>query len=264
METLVLYFLLGAFAGTVAGLLGVGGGLIIVPVLAAIFAAAGIADTVLMHLAIGTSLATIVFTSIASAYAHYRRGGVVVPAFWRLVPGIVVGAWLGAAIADYMPSRALQAVFGVFELGVAAQMAIGFRPAPHRQLPGPVGTGIAGAVIGTVSAIVGIGGGTMTVPFLTWCNIAIRQAVGTSAACGLPIAIAGMIGYMVAGWDETNLPAWTSGYVYWPAFGGIVAASLVFAPLGARLAHRLPAAMLKRVFAMFLAGLGVYMLLTSG
>lgn len=260
MELLVWYMLLGAFAGTVAGLLGVGGGLIIVPALAVVFERTGMAPGGLMHVAIGTSLATIVVTSISSTYAHHRHGAVLWPVWLRLVPGIILGAWLGAGVADRLSTEALRGVFGVFELVVAAQMGLSLRVAPHRRLPGATGMGVAGSVIGAVSAVVGIGGGTLTVPFLTWCNVGIRNAVATSAACGLPIAVAGALGYVAAGWDAPELPALTTGYLYWPALGGIAVTSLLFAPLGARLAHRLPTHVLKRGFALFLAALGVYML----
>lgn len=256
----LLYLLLGAAAGVLAGLFGVGGGLVIVPVLVWVFAGVGIDGAVGMHLAIGTSLATIVFTSIASVRAHHRRGAVLWPAFARLAPGIVVGAWFGAAIAGALPSAALRQVFGIFELTVAAQMALDLRPAPHRSLPGPFGMAMAGAVIGTVSAIVGIGGGTLTVPFLAWCNVAMKRAVATSAAAGLPIALAGATGFLVAGWGEPALPAGSSGYLYWPALAGVVAASMWVAPFGARLAHSLPGPLLKRIFAGFLALLGAAML----
>jgi uncharacterized membrane protein YfcA len=260
LEALPIYLAVGAFAGLLAGLFGVGGGLVIVPVLAFVFRAQGVDAAVLMHLAIGTSLATIVFTSLASVHAHHRRGAVLWPVFARLVPGIVLGAWLGAAVADALPGMALRRVFGIFELVVAAQLALDLRPAPHRGLPGPFGTAIAGAVIGAVSAIVGIGGGTLTVPFLTWCNVAMKNAVATSAAAGLPIALAGAIGFLAAGWGEPSRPAGSTGYLYWPALLGIVAASMPMAPFGARLAHSLPGALLKRIFAGFLALLGIAML----
>jgi uncharacterized membrane protein YfcA len=183
------------------------------------------------------------------------------PAFRQLAPGIVIGAWLGAALVDQLPSAVLQKVFGVFELLVAMQMGFGIRPAPHRQLPGWVGMSVAGIVIGKVSAIVGIGGGTMTVPFLSWCNVAMRKAVATSAACGLPIAVAGMLGYLVMGWEHKDLPEWSGGYIYTPAFGAIIITSLLFAPLGARLAHTIPADLLKRIFALVLLVIGIRMLL---
>ncbi len=263
MNEWLAYAGLGAFAGVLAGLFGVGGGLVIVPVLAWLFLHAGINPTVIMHLAIGTSLATIVFTSLSSVAAHHRHGAVQWRAFVQLVPGIVLGAWLGAMIADSLPSTNLKIIFGVFELLVAAQMGFGLKVSPHRTLPGNLGMGLAGGVIGTVSAIVGIGGGTMTVPFLQWCNVEMRKAVATSAACGLPIAVAGALGFVVSGWNEIALPTWSSGYLYWPALGGIVIASMLFAPLGARLAHTLPAAQLKRWFALFLAFLGIRMLFFS-
>lgn len=261
METLLLYILLGAVAGVLAGLLGVGGGLVIVPVLAWVFVDAGFPASVIMHLALGTSLATIMVTSISSAYSHHQYGAVLWPVFVKLAPGIVIGAWLGAAVADQLPSATLQKVFGVFELLVAVQLALNLKTAPHRTLPGKLMTGISGTVIGGVSAIVGIGGGTLTVPFLHWRNINIRNAVATSAACGLPIAVAGALGYIVAGWNNTLLPAGSSGYVYWPAFAAIGITSLIFAPLGAKLAHTIPAALLKRVFSAVLLILGIKMLM---
>ncbi|HRX70636.1 MAG: sulfite exporter TauE/SafE family protein [Gammaproteobacteria bacterium] len=261
LSTLLLYLTLGAFAGVMAGLLGVGGGLIIVPVLAWIFHHQHISDAVIMHLAIGTSLATIVVTSISSVRAHHRHGAVLWPVFWRLTPGIIVGAWVGAAIADALPSAVLSKVFAIFVLTVAAQMGFGAKPAPHRELPGTVGMTAVGGIIGTVSAIVGIGGGSLTVPFLTWCNTVIRQAVATSAACGLPIALAGAFGFVVTGLNAAGLPAWSLGYVYGPALLGITVTSTLSAPLGARLAHTLPTEMLKKVFAVFLAIIGARMLL---
>jgi uncharacterized membrane protein YfcA len=259
-----IYLLLGAVAGTLAGLLGVGGGLIIVPVLALLFRHIGIGEALVMHLAIGTSLATIVLTSVSSVRAHHRRGAVQWQLVWRLSPGIVLGALLGAALADALDSFWLSRFFGVFELFVAVQMALGLRPAAHRSLPGAAGMAAAGGVIGSVSAIVGIGGGTLTVPFLGWCNVEMRKAVATSSACGLPIALAGALGFVLTGLDAQGLPAWSSGYVYWPAFLGIVVASMAFAPLGAALAHRLPAAGLKRAFAVLLAVIGVRFVLGLG
>ncbi|MDZ7804888.1 sulfite exporter TauE/SafE family protein [Thiohalophilus sp.] len=261
MVTGLLYLLLGMFAGVAAGLLGIGGGLIIVPVLVFIFQQQQFSSEVIVHLAVGTSLATIVLTSISSVRSHHQHGAVQWPVFVRMAPAIVLGAVLGSVIADEMPTRVLKWVFAIFELTVATQMILAYRPNPHRVLPNWPGLSLAGTVIGAVSAVVGIGGGTMTVPFLVWCNVAMRKAVATAAACGLPIALAGAAGFILNGWNEPALPAWSSGYVYWPAFAGIVATSVLFAPLGARLAHRLPAAQLKRIFALLLYALGIRMLL---
>lgn len=263
MEYYLFYALLGSVAGFVAGLLGVGGGLIIVPVLVFAFRAQGFPDSVLVHLAIGTSLASIIVTSISSMRAHHGHGAVQWNVFRRLTPGIVAGSLAGAAIADMLPSHALRTIFGVFELLVAAQMGWQASPRPHRRLPSGAGLHAAGAVIGTVSSVVGIGGGTLTVPFLVWCNVGMRQAVATSSACGLPIAVAGAAGFVLTGWNELQLPAGSTGYVYWPALAGIAVISLLFAPIGAKLTHTLPVATLRRVFAVFLAALGVRMLLTG-
>jgi len=257
----LIYLTLGAFAGVLAGMLGVGGGLVIVPVLAWVFLGLDFDAGVIMHLAVGTSLATIVFTSISSVRAHHRRGAVQWVAVWQLLPGIVFGVFLGALLAEQLPTPALRTVFGIFELLVAAQMAFSLLPEAHRALPGRVGMGAAGTVIGGVSAIVGIGGGTLTVPFLLWCGVAMRQAVATSAACGLPIAVAGAVAFVWTGSGNTALPPQAVGYVYLPALLGVAVSSILFAPAGAWLAHSLPITVLKRFFAVFLALLGGKMLL---
>ncbi len=260
METFVAYLAIGAFAGMVAGLLGVGGGLVIVPALALLFARAGMAPALIMHLAIGTSLATIAVTSLSSLWAHARRGAVRWDVVLALAPGIVLGALAGAAAAARLPSAGLRVAFGLFELAVALQMALELMASPHRRLPGTIGMTAAGLVIGFASALLGIGGGTLTVPFLVWGNVTMRQAVATSAACGLPIAVAGALGFLAGGWAAQDLPPGATGFLYWPAFAGIAAASLATAPIGAWLAHRLPTRTLRRVFAAFLALLGVRML----
>ncbi len=261
METLPLYLATGAVAGILAGLLGVGGGLIIVPALVFIFAAQGLPDAIVMHMALGTSLATIVMTSTSSVRAHHKRGAVLWQVVWHLTPGIVVGTLMGAMLVDMLSGEMLKRIFGIFALLIALQMGLSAKPAPHRRLPGRSGMGLAGCIIGGVSAIVGIGGGSLTVPFLTWCRVGVHNAVATSSACGLPIALAGSLGFIIIGWNETALPAFSSGYIYWPAMAGIATASVLFAPLGAKLAHALPADTLKKFFAIFLALLGVRMLL---
>lgn len=260
MSVVVIYLLLGAVAGLLAGLLGVGGGIVVVPVLFFLFRSQDLPQDLTMHMAVGSSLATVVFTSLTSSYAHHRHGAVAWPIVGRFVPGIVVGAIIGAAVADHLPGRVLRVVFGLFELLVAAQLALGLRPAPHRALPGRTVLAAVGAFIGTASTVLGIGGGTLTVPFLLWCNIALRQAVATSAACGLPIAWTGAVGFALTGWGHAALPPWSSGYLYWPAVASVVVGSSFFAPMGAWLAHTLPAATLRRLFAAVVAVIGIRML----
>ena len=254
------YLLLGGVAGLLAGLLGIGGGLVIVPGLLWLFAAGGVEAARLTQLAVGTSLASIVFTAAVSSAAHHRHGAVLWPVAARLAPGLVLGAALGAGLADRLDSVVLRRVFAVFELLVALQLLLALRPPPGRGLlAGPAVAG-AGGLIGLVSALVGIGGGTLTTPFLLWCRVDLRRAIATSAACGLPIALAGAVAYAVVGLDERGLPAWSSGYVYWPAVLALVPASMAAAPLGARLTHVLPLAWLRRVFALLLVVIGIRLL----
>jgi hypothetical protein len=261
MTLVIAYLALGAVVGVVAGLLGVGGGLIIVPALLYLFHIQGISPAVAMHLAIGSSLATIVFTSISSAWAHHRHGAVRWSIVFYMTPGIAVGAVLGAVIAKYLAGPALRQCFAVFEWLVAIQMWFGLRPSPARRLPGTAPMGLTGGFIGAISSILGIGGGTLTVPFLVWCNVSLREAVATSAACGLPIAIAGALGFAATGWNNPDLPALSSGFVYWPAVAGVVATSILTTSLGAWLTHRLPVLVLRRIFAVVLALIGWRMFL---
>lgn len=266
MEFLI-YLLTGAIAGLTAGLLGIGGGLIIVPVLAILFAAQGFDAATLMHFAIGTSLATIVFTSISSMWSHHRHNAVRWSVVSAMAPGIALGALAGALLANYISSSGLGRFFGVFEILVAAQLVFGGQPQKHRALAGGLLQSLAGGVIGLLSAILGIGGGTLTVPYLVWHQVDIRKAIGTAAACGLPIALAGGVGFAVAGLDartDAGLgQAGSTGFIYWPAVLAIAAASVLFAPLGARLAHTLSRVVLRRIFALLLVLLGLKMLLGS-
>ena len=259
MENILIYLLLGSFAGTLAGLLGVGGGLIIVPVLAWVFTSQHFPAELLMQLAVGTSLATIIPTSISSIFAHHKKAAVLWIVFLSLTPGIIVGALLGAVIADQLPSHTLKLIFAIFVLIVAAQLFFGLKPHASRRMPGLFGQGIAGTVIGSLSAIVGIGGGSLTVPYLLINNIKIQQAIATSSACGLSIAVAGTFGFIMTGWS-TNAPDYSIGYVYWPAFIAISISSVLFAPLGAYWAHKVDGGKLKKGFAIFLLIVGVKML----
>ena len=254
---LIGYLVLGAIAGFFAGLLGVGGGAIMVPVLALMFAAQGFPDAHLMHLALGTSMATIVFTSISSLRAHHAHGAVIWPIVTSIAPGIVVGTLLAAQIAARVPTRPLAIIFAVFISYVAVQMILNIKPKPSRQLPGRAGMFGVGTVIGGISALVAIGGGSLSVPFMTWCNVKVHQAIGTSAAIGFPIAVAGTIGYMISGHGAEGLPDGAFGFIYLPALAATVVASMLVAPVGARVAHSLPVATIKKVFA------GVMILLSA-
>ncbi|HCP56990.1 MAG: sulfite exporter TauE/SafE family protein [Pseudomonadaceae bacterium] len=258
---LLMYLSLGAAAGVLAGLFGVGGGIIIVPVLVLSFKAQGLAPEILTHLAIGTSLATIIFTSINSVLEHHRKGAVLWPLFVWMLLGICLGGQLGSMTAALLNGEMLQRIIGVFALVVAVQMSLQLRPNPSRVVPGKVGLTGAGVVIGWASAIFGIGGGTLTVPFLTWRSVPMQKAVATSAACGLPIAVSGAIGFMWNGWNNPQLPEWSAGFIYLPALAGIAISSMFFARVGARLAHRLSPLMLKRLFALLLFSVGVNFLL---
>ncbi|HSG10328.1 MAG TPA: sulfite exporter TauE/SafE family protein [Gammaproteobacteria bacterium] len=260
---LFAYLLTGALAGLMAGLLGVGGGLVIVPALAWLFVLQGFEPVTLMHFAVGTSLAVIVPTAVSSLLAHHRRGSVDWTTVKHLTPGIVLGGLAGAALARLLSSTGLAVFFGLFEIAVAAQLLIGARPVAHHALPGRSGMGVAGSVIGLVSALLGIGGGTLTTPFLIWNGVDIRRAVGTSASCGLPVALAGAAGFAIAGLDTPVQPGLNTGFIVWPAMAAITLASVLLAPTGAALAHRLPRRVLQQVFAVFLLLVGGRMLWSS-
>jgi uncharacterized membrane protein YfcA len=253
---------LGAVAGTVAGLFGIGGGLIIVPVLIFGFGLQGISPEIAPHLAVGTSLATIVFTSLSSIRAHHRHNSVRWDLFRPMALGIVGGALVGAWTASLMSGPSLELVIGIFVILVAVKMLLDASPKPGRDVPGIAGLGLAGVGIGWASALFGIGGGTVTVPYLSWCNVRMQQAVGTSAACGLPIAVAGALGNIWTGWQNPALPALSFGFIYLPALAGIILTSVVFARVGANLAHRLNARVLKRIFSIMLLLVGLRFLLS--
>jgi uncharacterized membrane protein YfcA len=257
---LPVYLLVGAVAGLCAGLFGVGGGLIVVPALAYIFALLELTSTSLMQLAVGTSLAVIIVTALSSTVAHHRHGAVQWQLVGRIAPFIAAGGLAGAFIASRVPSAHLKLVFAMVEVLIALQMYFEFKPKPARTLPGTMGLGAVSGGIGLISALVGIGGGTMTVPYLTWCNVDIHKAVATSAACGLPIAVAGSLGFVWLVPHAVDLPPHTVGFIYWPALLAIAIASVAVAPLGAKLAHRLSTHHLGRIFALFLLLVGMSML----
>jgi uncharacterized protein len=261
MITVILtYTAVGIVAGILAGLLGVGGGLVIVPMLLYCFTVQGVSYDVMMHLALGTSMASIMFTAISSFMAHNRMGAVHWDVVRKIFIGILVGTFLGSCVAARLSTAFLSIFFVVFLYYVAIQMILDRKPTASRQLPGNLGMFGVGNVIGAVSSFVGIGGGSLSVPFLVWCNIPVHHAIGTSAAIGFPIAVAGTLGYVYSGLHATNLPDYCLGYVYLPGLAGIVCASMLTAPLGARLAHRLPVRKLKQVFAVLLTIMGTRVL----
>jgi len=252
ISILAMYSAVGAVAGILAGLLGIGGGLVIVPMLVFCFTRQGISDQAIMHLALGTSMASIMFTAVSSFWSHHRRGAVKWIVVRRIILGIFMGTFLGTCMAAKLSTPILKGFFVIFLYYVGIQMITGKKPKPGRQLPERIGMFGVGNLIGLVSSLVGIGGGTLSVPFMVWCNIPLHQAIGTSAAIGFPIAVAGTIGYIYNGLSAANLPGHTLGFVYLPALTGLIVTSVLTAPLGVRLAHSLPVDKLKRFFAILL------------
>ncbi len=248
----VFLLMVGAIAGTLAGLLGVGGGIIIVPLLVVFFNSQGVNIDVLMHVAIGTSLATIVVTSLSSIYAHHQHGAIDWPVFKIMSIGVFTGGLFGAFIANFISGENLKITFSIFLLFISMQMFFGGKIKAHRKLPKPRGIVLVGTIIGSISSVMGVGGGSMSVPFLTWCNINIRNAIATSSAIGFPIAVSGTLGFIVLGLAVPNRPELSIGYINLPAFISIVISSVMFAPLGAKMAHRISTVYLNRLFAVFL------------
>lgn len=261
LSYLFLYLGLGAVAGFLSGIFGIGGGLVIVPALLLAFPLVGIPEALVTHMAIGTSLATIIVTSLSSVRAHNKRGNVDWDLTRRFVPWIVLGSLVGGYVADGLPARWLEAIFATFMLLVAVQMWLSLRPNPDRRLPDSPGLALAGGAIGGLSAMLGIGGATLSVPFMRWCSVPIANAVGVAATLGFPIALSGTLSYLLHGWGHPQLPEWSLGYIYLPAFFGIVVASTQCVRFGASLAVRLPASVLQRAFAALLVVLGLRLLL---
>lgn len=257
---LIIFLAIGALAGFAAGLFGVGGGTIIVPLLFIVFTQMDYNPDVIMHLALGTSLATIIVTSISSLKAHHKKGSVLWPVFKNLTPPMAIGCFFGAAIAGWISGLHLQIIVGIFLIWVAYTMFMGAKKKinPTQSLPPKAQQVAAGSMIGIASAIFGIGGGSITVPYLTRYGVVMQKAVGTSAACGLPIAIAGALGFMIFGMQsEVKIPN-TIGFVHIYAFLGISMMSFFTAKLGVKVAHALSPAMLKKCFASLLIVVGIY------
>lgn len=260
MEFFAASLLLGAVAGLSAGLFGIGGGMIIVPVLAWLLAKQQVADNLVMIMAIATSLATIIFTAISAIVAHHRRGNVLWHRVFSLSPGIVIGVVAGSVIAESIDATVLRVIFALFLLYVAAQMALQLKPTVKKAAESRLVDSLVGIIIGVAAAILGIGGGTLTVPYLVSRQVAMKNAVAVSSACGLPIAIVATVSYAWLGLKHVTLPELSFGYVYVPAFLGISLSSVFTAPVGAKLAHNLPAEKLKRYFSIVLVVMAVKML----
>jgi uncharacterized membrane protein YfcA len=261
MEWLAAYLLLGACAGFMAGLFGVGGGTVLVPVLLLLFDAQRFPAEHAMHLALGTSMAVILFTSLASMRKHHQHNAV----NWRIVrnitPGILSGALLGALLAAALPTRGLGLFFALFLYFAALQILIDKRPPAARQLPGMAGMTVTGTLTGSLSSLVSIGGGTLIIPFLLWCNVPLRNAIGTSAAIGFPVALGGTLGYVFTGLSVHTLPQPGLGFVYLPALAWVALASIITAPLGAKATHHLNTGLLRKLFAVLLLALASNLLL---
>lgn len=262
VEWILSFLLLGSFVGFMAGLLGIGGGGIMVPVLTSIFLLQGVPVENVMHLALGSSMASIIITSISSLSAHHSKGGVVWNVVKGMVPGIIVGTFAATFLVSHISSIYLALFFSIFMAYVSIQMFLNKKPKPSRNLTGSTGLLIAGSGIGAISALVSIGGGSLTVPYLTWQNVDIKKAIGTSAAIGLPISIAGTLGYVINGWETYSMGSYTFGFIYIPAVLLISVASFFTAPYGAKLAHRLNVSILKKVFSVLLIILSIKMLIS--
>lgn len=259
--TIILAFLaLGAFTGFCAGLFGIGGGGIMMPMLAVIFLHQGFSDNLSIHMALATSMAAIIPTAIASLRVHHAHGAVDWRAVKMLTPGILIGTLLSAYVATLLPAAPLAIFFSIFMAYVALQMVINKKPKAARDFPNWKITSGVGLIIGAISALVAIGGGTLTVPFLIWCSFALPRAIGTSSAVGLPIAVFGTLGYLISGLNQDHLPEYTLGYIYWPAVIIMALLSTLTAPLGAKLTHTLPVNTLKKFFALLLISLSLHML----
>jgi uncharacterized membrane protein YfcA len=257
IEELALYLAFGSLAGILSGLFGIGGGVVIVPFLAWLFSRRGFPPDSIMVMAVATSLATIIVTSVSAVRAHHRRGAIHWQTVFRLAPGILAGSVAGSIIAHGLPVQWFKLIFALFLLYVAGRLLLAPKADDGEgRTPGAWLFAVAGILIGAVSSVLGIGGGTLSVPFLVKCRFSLRHAVAISAACGFPIAVAGTSTYVALGWQESSLPPGSFGYVYLPAFAGIILTSVPFAPLGAHLAHHWPTRRLRKIFALVVAGVG--------
>lgn len=262
MEWWLAYLAVGAAAGFFAGMFGIGGGAIIVPLLVFLFEAQGLPKTHILHLAVGTGMATILFTSVASVRAHAARGAIRWDIAWKMTPGVVAGGLVGSGMTKFIPVSVFAALFALVIIIAGTNLLLDLNPRPSRRPPGWVGMLFAGFIISALSAVAAVGGAFLSVPFMLWCNVPLLTAIGTASAIGFPIALSGTIGFVAAGLRETVLPPYSLGFVFLPALAGIVIASVLTAPLGARTAHRLPTKWLKRICALLFYAIATRMLLS--
>jgi uncharacterized membrane protein YfcA len=256
------YALAGAFVGFLAGLLGIGGGMTLVPILAAMFLAQGMTPEHNVHLALGTCMASIMFTSGSSVREHHRLGAVDWAIAKRMCPGMIAGTLASTSAAGFLPQRALAITFAFIVYAGAVQILLGRKPTATRTLPNPAPLFAVGAVIGAISGLVSAGGSFLSMPFLMLCGVPVRTAIATAAAMGIPIGMIGTIGYIGTGWNVPNLPSWSLGFVHVAALLPLVATSMFTAPYGARAAHRMPVATLRKIFACSLFLLATKMIVT--
>jgi len=262
MTWIAAYLFFGAIVGFLAGLLGIGGGMVLVPILSALFTAQALAPGYVVHMALGTGMASIVFTSVSSVREHRRLGSVDWQIVRRLAPAMMVGALAATFATGWIPQRALALTFAIITCGGATQLLRRSKPVSARQLPGPLALSSVMAAIGAICGLMSAGGAFLSVPFMVYCGIPMRTAIGCGAALALPVAVIGTVGYMISGWPVEVLPQYALGFVYLPALVVLVAASVLFAPLGVRCMHRVPVPTLKRVFAVLLYLLAAKMAFT--
>jgi uncharacterized protein len=258
----IAYIAAGAGVGFLAGLLGIGGGMTLVPILAALFSAQHLAPDYVVHMALATGMASIVFTSVASVREHWKLGGVDLHIVKAMAPGAVFGSLLATGASAWIPQRQLALSFSIIVFLGATQMLLNRKPKAARTLPRAGPLFMVGTTIGAISGLVSAGGAFLTIPFMLWCGVPMRMTIGTAAMIGMPLALVGTIGYIISGWGIPALPSDTIGFISTTALIGLVCGSVVTAPFGARLAHRLPVVTLKRIFACLLYVLATKMLWT--
>lgn len=259
MTIWLLYVAAGLFTGFLSGLLGIGGAMILVPLLISTFSILHFPADHIYVMAVGTTFANILFTSFSSFIAHHRRGGVLWPVFRALAPGIIIGTLAGTTVATHAPGKILEAVFVFFLFWIGTRMLFRKKETPHGRLPGSWQMFAIGTGIGGFCSLIGAGGGSLVVPLLSRSSVPLSQAIGTAAALGFPIALAGVTGYILNGLHATDLPPYCLGYVYLPALIGLTGAAVLAAPFGVQLAHRLPVDRLRKIFALLLYTLAIKM-----